>query len=145
MDERVIAAATRVRAFLVAIPASEYETGDGDFPVGWCGHASELLCTYLNDREPGVGAFEHVWGERHRPKYQTHAWVEGSGVISDITADQFDPDLPGVWITADRGWHGQFSEAGRYQSDVRTNPDPFGWLPRLYSQLVAGDVNPPAS
>ncbi len=134
--DRIATAAKHLRDLLERIPASECYPGYEGFPHGWCGHASELLCTYLNDlRLSSVESF-YVMGEHHTPHYQSHAWVEAGDLIIDITADQFAAELPQVWLTTDRGWHEQFDVKERWRADVIKKPDIFGWLPRLYKQMT---------
>jgi hypothetical protein len=78
------------------------------FPAGTCGDASDMLGRFLNER--GEGTFEYVAGQQG---LQTHAWLEGHGLIVDITADQF-PDVsdPAI-VTTDKSWHSQFVENHR--------------------------------
>jgi len=73
------------------------------FPRGACGDAADILGRFLNER--GEGPFEYVSGWRGK---QSHAWLEGHGLIVDITADQF-PDVsdPAI-VTTDMSWHSQF-------------------------------------
>jgi hypothetical protein len=41
---------------------------------------------------------------------QTHGWIEGGGVIVDVTSDQFDDVAEEVAVTKDHSWHSQFAE-----------------------------------
>jgi len=58
---------------------------------------------FLN--EIGEGPFEYVSGWR---KQQSHAWLEGHGLIVDITADQFVDVYQSTIVTTDKSWHRHF-------------------------------------
>jgi hypothetical protein len=73
------------------------------FPAGACGDASDMLGRLLNER--GEGPFEYVAGPQGG---QTHAWLEGHGLIVDITASQFPYVSDPAIVTTDNSWHSQF-------------------------------------
>jgi hypothetical protein len=75
------------------------------FPSGACGDASILLAQFLSDS--GYGTWNYVSGERRGDRH-SHAWVEQSGLIVDITADQFEDVDDPVIVTRDATWHTQF-------------------------------------
>ena len=90
-DEEIYAAASEFRAALNAIDRAYWERIQiRNFPRGACGHCAELLARHLNDRfgivadyvscnlDSGDGALEHG-----------HAWLEWSGLLIDISGDQF--------------------------------------------------------
>lgn len=77
------------------------------FPLGACGDCSELLREYLS--ECGLGEWDYRWGWRDG---RSHGWLEQSGLVVDITADQFGDGQPGVVVTRERGWHDQFEMSG---------------------------------
>ena len=86
-----------------------------DFPSGACGDASLLLARYLADS--GLGTTEYVsgwWGD------QGHAWLELDGLIIDVTASQFDPELPEAFVSSDRTWHLRFTDLERRPSDFES-------------------------
>ena len=83
-----------------------------------------------------LGNAEYVIGWRDR---QSHAWVEWHGQIIDITADQFDGNRPGVWITSDYTWHAQFVRQQRSVPNVRMTLDMTGWLQRIYRQITSSE------
>jgi hypothetical protein len=73
-----------------------------DFPKGSCGDASEMLGQYLSDS--GLGTWIYRCGIEP-DLFATHAWVERSGLIVDITADQFADISQCVIVTTDRTWY----------------------------------------
>jgi len=85
-----------------------------DFPNGACGDASYLLAKYFQEND--CGQFEYVLGERVGYLH-SHAWLERSGLIVDITADQFDGQEIEVLVTSDHSWHLQFEENERHIAD----------------------------
>lgn len=60
------------------------------FPVGQCGHVSDLLAQFFVDK--GFGPITYVNGTYYG-KYgtimQAHTWLVVDGLIIDITGDQF--------------------------------------------------------
>lgn len=76
------------------------------FPVGCCKTASLLLARYLV-RElrfrpvSFVSALDHY----RQPTPVSHLWLEYSGILIDITADQFSGIDEPVIVTDDRSWH----------------------------------------
>lgn len=98
--EQIHDAATRFRAAIENLNSLPLTMEA--FPRGACGDASELLGQYLQDS--GLGTWMYVMGFRSRDGW-THAWLEAGGVITDITADQFDDFTEAVIVTDDRTWH----------------------------------------
>ena len=82
-----------------------------DFPRGNCGEAAELVGRILKERLDCDG--QYVFGSYHpllKPT-QSHAWFETSGVIVDITYDQFGAiGLAGWVFPAGSDWHAAFTE-----------------------------------
>ena len=102
-DQQIRAAASEFRAALDAIDRQHWQRiWISDFPRGACGHCSELLARYLNERlgitpdyvsrnlESGEGQFE-----------RGHAWLEWNGLLIDISGDQFG--WPSVTVTRTPG------------------------------------------
>lgn len=77
------------------------------FPSSCCGVVSELLGEFLN-RTLGLQA-EYVCGERSGG---THAWLELSGVVVDITGDQFE-GRPPVFCAEKDAWYRSWEESSR--------------------------------
>lgn len=73
-----------------------------NFPKGSCGDTSEMLGQYLSDS--GLGTWSYRCGIE-RDLFVSHARVERSGLIVDITADQFAYISERVIATTDRTWH----------------------------------------
>ena len=95
--EGVRAAALRFRMALQEGGLLLYSLAD--FPHGACGDASELLGQYL--RDTGLGS----WLYRSCNTPPSHAWIESSPWIVDITADQFEDVAESVIVTMNRSWH----------------------------------------
>lgn len=76
----------------------------GNFPYGSCGSSSDILAEYLIEK--GAQNVEYVYGERDN---YSHGWLEIKGLIIDITGDQFEDGVEGVYISSDRSFHDQFS------------------------------------
>ena len=79
-----IAAAFRSAVEVIA-PFDHFYAALRRYPNGCCKDASFLLARVL-DKKHGVSGIEYVWGHRRR---LTHGWLEVSGFIVDVTADQF--------------------------------------------------------
>ena len=80
--------------FRKAIEAAKANGEPGElfskFPVGQCGHASDLLAQYLIDN--GIGPITYVNGTYYGKTgsdSQAHTWLVVDGLIIDITGDQF--------------------------------------------------------
>lgn len=61
-----------------------------DFPVGQCGHVSDLLAQYLIDC--GIYSVIYVNGTYYGDKLDdqwSHTWLEVDEIVVDLTADQF--------------------------------------------------------
>lgn len=78
------------------------------FPAGCCGVVSDLLGEYLNQTQ-GL-ALDYVWGQRGEA---SHAWLEGEGLVIDITGDQF-PGRPAVFIGPKDAWYRSWEEELRH-------------------------------
>ena len=79
----------------------------GLFPTACCEYASLLLATFLYDKF-GVQDIEVVCGEGLESSYELHTWLFIDGRNVDITAQQFDDDLPNVLVSTQGGWHKRF-------------------------------------
>ncbi|BED89450.1 hypothetical protein PspMM1_19180 [Pseudoalteromonas sp. MM1] len=80
----------------------------GDFPSASCGPSADLIAEYLLSK--GVQNIEYVYGERNGG---SHGWLEIEGHIIDITGDQFEEGIEGVFISSNRDFHNQFSPQTR--------------------------------
>lgn len=69
------------------------------YPRGCCGIISELMGDYLNGLE--IGEFNYV---RSTKGIASHAWLEVSGLIVDITGDQF-PGRPPIYVDEPDAWY----------------------------------------
>lgn len=105
------------------------------FPLGSCDYASLLLGAYLSDNS--FGLFDLVGGESVEDEQNLHCWLERSGTIIDITADQF-PDGPAkVIVGRETRWHRQYVNRIRETGDFRLNGRaPSELTQTLYARLV---------
>lgn len=102
------------------------------FPQGSCGDACILLGKWLEQN--GYDDFDFVVGEREE---QSHAWLEKNDIIVDITADQFDDNLPTVIVSNDHGWHSQFIEDKRYPvADEWNLPPNLNQFEEMYNYII---------
>ncbi|WP_421353406.1 hypothetical protein [Aeromonas veronii] len=79
------------------------------FPAGTCGDISDILAEYLYKQ--GINDIDYVSGSADNQ--QSHAWLEVSRYIIDITADQFPDCSDPVIVTDDHSWHQRFEESAR--------------------------------
>jgi hypothetical protein len=92
-----------------------------EFPRGSCGEAALLLGTFLKNQ--CMGSFQYVCGWRDG---HSHAWLEGDGIIVDITADFFPDKSDKIIVTHRSPWHEMFErkvdqhEADFHLYDSRT-------------------------
>jgi hypothetical protein len=100
--------------------------GFGSFPNGTCGPVSELMGRIILERTGHEGIY--VCGEGHpalKPQ-QSHAWLEVSGIIVDLTYDQFEgTDLTG-WVHEASQWHAKFD---REPHGLCLQPSQWGMYP----------------
>ena len=113
-DNQIRTAASHFRSALDAIDSRHWhQISINNFPRGACGHCSELLARYLQERlgvtpdyvchnlESGDGKFECG-----------HAWLEWNGLLIDISGDQFGWPPVTVTRTPDEAYR-------RSQAEVR--------------------------
>jgi len=104
-----------------------------DFPRESCADAVLLLGARLDDL--GLGPFDAVGGEfsLDHDDRRSHAWLEGRGILVDITADQFPDVSDPVLVTRDPSWHRRFHETNRGVADFRHyGPDAHAELGVVY-------------
>lgn len=78
------------------------------FPRACCGIISELMGDYLNTLD--LGEFHYICSMKNGA---SHAWLEVSGLIVDITGDQF-PGRPSIYVDKQDTWYGEWEEDMRY-------------------------------
>lgn len=87
--------------------------------MGSCGDVAPLLGAFLHDQ--GAGTFSSVFGMRGEGNNRrSHAWLEGEGLIVDITADQFDEVTERVIVAEHSDWHATFDTEVMHEGDHRT-------------------------
>jgi len=68
-----------------------------------------LLLAWFLSEEHQCTAFEIVKGGLKDDREQMHLWLRLEGQNIDITAYQFDADLPPLLVTQTGGWHDRYS------------------------------------
>lgn len=107
--------------------------------MGCCGDSSNLLAAYLADQ--GFHNFDYVLGYFKRPNGPSHAWLEGEGLIIDITGDQFidrvQDGLPPVFVSRSAAWHELYfvNQDRQGNADFRTHQTLHMPLFEMYSKL----------
>ena len=91
--EAITKLAVSFRAAVEACPRERLPITFQSFPRGSCGDACLLLGAWLEDS--GHTGFYYICGQRNS---QSHAWLQRADLIVDITADQFGPNLPPVYV-----------------------------------------------
>lgn len=125
--------ASEFRAALDQIEWSQMPDGFKDFPAGTCCDISNILAEYL--RDSGVTDIEYVVGKN--AKYWSHAWLEVSEIIVDITADQFPDVSASVTVTRDHRWHSQFEEDEGSRNAAGFSEDGDDDLREIYREALA--------
>lgn len=119
-SEEILRVATRMRSALESSDKAKMPIMLQDFPAGSCGDAALLLAAYLG--ELGFGEFQYVLASRGDARINTwhsHAWLEGCGLIVDITADQFPNFQERVFVGESSEFHSTFEVEERYVADFR--------------------------
>ncbi|WP_336997878.1 hypothetical protein [Leclercia sp. M50] len=90
-----------------------------DFPKGCCGDTTDLLAYLIYEqfgelplKRSGV-YYKHMNPDPRLQDGNSHAWLELSGKVIDLTADQFNDRKffnPPVMITTDKSFHGLFAD-----------------------------------
>lgn len=84
---------TFVYNFRKAIEAAKKNNEPGEFfrkfPVGQCGHASDILAQYLIDNGISVIYVNGTYYGDDFDDWQAHTWLLVKGLVIDITGDQF--------------------------------------------------------
>lgn len=78
------------------------------YPNACCGIISELMGDYLNTLD--MGEFHYICSMKNGA---SHAWLEISGLIVDITGDQF-PDRPPIYVDKPDAWYAEWEEDIRH-------------------------------
>lgn len=113
-----------------------------DFPKGCCGDTTDLLAYLIYEqfgelalKRSGV-YYEHINPDPRLQDCNSHAWLELSGKVIDLTADQFNDrnfSNPSVMITKDKSFHDLFAyRDSRANLEVAPRPT---LKPELYSTL----------
>lgn len=109
LQDSLIQLATRFRAAVEhVIRTSGAPMHIERFPRACCGITSELMGDYLNTL--GLGEFEYICSMKNDA---SHAWLEVSGLIVDITGDQF-PGRPPIYVDKPDIWYSEWEEDIRH-------------------------------
>ena len=114
----------------------EYASASSDlmferFPKGACGATSELIGRYLSE----VYQLRGKLVSGLRPDGSTHIWLSFSGIILDITADQFGQSA--VIVTRESAWHDAWEIGGDEFPDAHQDEWPT-YLEPAWHALAAG-------
>lgn len=121
------------RSAMDAADRSSWGIEFSHFPKGACGDTSLMLGEFLFER--GCGSFDYISGFCGSG---THAWIEKSDLILDITGDQFSDFGQRVYVSRDRTWHSRYE----VNAPIRARLDVFGpgvqyQLRRIYNSVKA--------
>lgn len=120
--ETIFQIAKEFRAALEGTPQSALCTtlGCSSFPYACCDDASLLLAAYFSDRGfPGSIRVHGVFGGKAE-ELRSHVWLELSGFIVDIMADQFyDYGQPAVFVSKESEFHKTFEVEDQEPADFR--------------------------
>lgn len=124
--------ATKIRAILDINRQATPDEVFKDFPRGACGVTSELLARYFQEFQ-NLNAL-YSCGVREWSGHHSHAWIEMSDVIVDITADQFG--MPPVMVTNNRGWHTQWEQLQRNRPPIVSKEHWFSYPTSTWNHIV---------
>jgi hypothetical protein len=101
-ERRLFLTALQVRAFLEPVWLEWHTAGGNDVPSplsrSTCGRSSLFLMRVLQSSFPPAWCLRAWFGFHAGSDWQSHAWVEASDWIIDLTADQFG-DEPVIVVT----------------------------------------------
>lgn len=97
------------RNAIIKTPKSRLSIGFQDFPYGSCGDTSLILGAFLQESDFGV--FDYVCGDRNG---SSHASLEKSEIIVDITAGQFEDCDKDVYVGERAPFYKSFDEDFRH-------------------------------
>jgi hypothetical protein len=112
ISKNVAAAARAMRREIDSAPPRLLKGVLDGYPEACCKPASQLLARYLVTVAK-IPMVRFVRGRRHESAYckdgwQSHVWLEASGFIVDITADQYDEVKRKSFATEKSEWHETF-------------------------------------
>lgn len=113
--------------------------GCSSFPYACCDDASLLLAAYFSDKVyPGSMRVHGAWGGKAK-EIRSHVWLVLSGLIVDITADQFSGyELPAVFVSKESVFHKTFDIDDQEPADFRIKFKNDGeWLGNFSSDYKA--------
>ncbi|MDX5976358.1 hypothetical protein [Vreelandella alkaliphila] len=120
--EPIIQLAKAFRNAIVSVPKNEFETGLGctNFPHACCDEASLLLAAFLTDNGHEDSYRVHGIHGGSKEELRTHVWLSYSGLIIDITADQFiSYEQPPIIVVPESNFHKTFEIESKEVADFR--------------------------
>ena len=112
LQVRLLHLATAFRDAVERCDREAWPIGFESFPRGACGACCDLLGVYLSAE--GFPLFKRVGGANIAPsdpyKGDTHAWLEGYGLVVDVTADQFGSEFHRVIVARGSPLQGRYAE-----------------------------------
>lgn len=120
--EHIYQFATVFRAAIEKIPQTKFNTslGFSNFPHACCDDASLLLAAYLSDNGFSESTRIHGVNGGLNKEINSHVWLEHSGFIIDITADQFAAyHASPVIVTKQSDFHKNFEVESQEIADFR--------------------------
>jgi hypothetical protein len=135
--EQIFELAKVFRNAIVSVPRSEFSTslGYSDFPYGCCDDASQLLAAFLSDN--GYKESKKVTGihRENNGELKSHVWLSYSGLIIDITADQFpNYNNSSVIVVLESSFHESFENEIEESADFRMQfENDLVWLSKFNS------------
>lgn len=120
--EPIFQLAKEFRNAIISVPKNELKTNLGctSFPYACCDDASLLLAAYLSDNgHEGSYRVHGIYGGS-KEELRTHVWLSYSGLIIDITADQFERyEQPPIIVAFESRFHNTFEIDSEELADFR--------------------------
>ena len=141
--EPIFQLAKTFRNAIVSVPKNEFKTSLGctNFPHACCDDASLLLAAFLSDNGH-VGSYRvHGIHGGSKEELRTHVWLSYSGLIIDITADQFlSYEQPPIIVALESNFHKTFEIESKEAADFRVKfANDSNWLSKFgrdYEKLL---------
>ena len=120
--EQVFEIAKAFREAIISVPKNEFRTSLSctEFPHGCCDDASQLLAAFLSDKGFDGSVRVHGIHGGNEGELRTHVWLSYSGLIIDITADQFeDYNEHPILVSLKSKFHDSFEIESKEPADFR--------------------------
>lgn len=120
--ERISETGKIFRQAIIGIPKNEFTTSLGvkDFPDACCDDASQLLAAFLSDKGHAGSLRVNGCNGDIKGELKSHVWLLYSGIIIDITADQFENyNEASVIVSVETTFHKSFESEVKGLADFR--------------------------